>query len=171
MLSARWFCFALLTKINETATTKQYTLKLIAKIIMTNYTDNIDNKYLHSEITAKILQGFYLVINQVGYGFGIELFKKVLVVELEFLGLNCELDKLSELVYKNKNIGNFKIDISVNNKVNVMIISENIILRKHEVKFSNQLKNSDIEVGLLLNAYIEGSHKRIYYADNAKQNK
>ncbi len=133
---------------------------------MTDFSNNIDKKYLHSEITGKILQGFYLIMNKIGYGFGVEIFKKALIVELEFLGLKCEFDKSIELIYKNEKIGDFKLDILVDKKVNVLIISEDLILRKHEIKLSNQLKNCDIEVGLLLNAHIEGSHKRYFYSNN-----
>ena len=49
---------------------------------MSDYTKNINEKYLHSEITGKILQGFYLVSNKIGYGFDIEIFKKALSIEL-----------------------------------------------------------------------------------------
>ena len=135
---------------------------------MADYSNNIDKKYLHSEITGKILQGFYLIMNKIGYGFGIETFKRALIVELEFLGLKCELDKIVELIYRNKKIGDFKFDILVENKVNLLIISEENILREHEVLLSNQLENSNIEVGLLLNAHIDGSHKRNFYSNSKK---
>ena len=46
---------------------------------MDNYTKNINQNYLHSEITAKILQAFYIVVNNIGYGFGIEVFRNALI--------------------------------------------------------------------------------------------
>jgi GxxExxY protein len=136
---------------------------------MSDYTKNVNEKYLHSEITGKILQGFYLVSNKIGYGFDIEIFKKALSIELEFLGLKCELNKFKKLRYKNIEIGEFKIDIFVAEKINVMIISEIDILQRHKIKLSNQLKNSNIEVGLLLNVYFESSHNRIFYSNNLKE--
>ena len=36
-----------------------------------NYQQNVNEKYLHSEITGRVLQGFYLIINEIGYGFGL----------------------------------------------------------------------------------------------------
>ena len=138
---------------------------------MKDYSNTIDTKYLHSEITGKILQGFYLIMNKIGYGFGVEILKKALIVELEFLGLKCELDKPVELIYRNEKIGAFRFDILINNKVSLLIISEENILRKHEVTLSNQLENSDIEVGLLLNAHVEGSHKRNFYSNSLKDKK
>jgi len=136
---------------------------------MKDFNENINKKYLHSEITAKILQGFYHIISKFGYGFGIEAFRKALTIELEFLGLKCEADELVELNYRDKKIGEFKIDILVEEKVNVMIISDDRNLRKSEIKLSNQLKNSKIEVGLLLKGQIDGEHKRLFFSNDNKQ--
>ena len=138
---------------------------------MKDYSKNINKKYLHSEITGKILQGFYFIMNKIGYGFGIEIFKKALIIELTDLGLKCKSDKSVSLNYKNQKIGEFQIDILVENKVNVMIICEENILRIHEVKLSHQLKNSEYEVGLLLNAHIDGEHKRLFYSTELKHKK
>jgi len=106
----------------------------------------IDKKYLHSEITGKILQGFYQVANKVGYGFGLEIFKNALAIEFAHIGLKYELDKFEKIEYRGEKIS-----------------------QKHELKLYNQLKNSSIEVGLLLNIYIESNHKRLFYSNDLKQ--
>ena len=64
---------------------------------------------------------------------------------------------------------NIYVDILVDNKVNVMLISSPQILREHEITLKNQLKLSEIEVGLLLNIYIEGEHKRKVYTNDLKK--
>ncbi len=135
---------------------------------MMDYKANIDPKYLHSEITAKILQGFYTVINVIGYSAGIELFKKALVVELESVGLKCEVDKSQKVRYKDIEIGEFMIDIQVDKKVNIKLMSAERITRKYEDELHNHLKLSDIEVGLLLNVYIEGEHRRKVFTNDLK---
>jgi GxxExxY protein len=136
-----------------------------------NYQHNVNEKYLHSDITGKILQAFYLIINEIGYSFGLEIFKKALIKELDFLGLSCKADKHFSLLHRNEKIGEFTVDILVEKKVNVMLISKEKIERKDEIRLSNQLYHSDIEVGLILNAYIEGEHKRNYFSENSKQAK
>lgn len=130
---------------------------------------NIDKKYLHSEITGKILQGFYQVANKIGYGFGLEIFKNALSVEFTHIGLKYELDKPENIAYKGERIGEFKTDFLVEEKVSILIISEEEILRKHEVILHNQLKNSQVEVGLLLNFHVESNHKRLFYSNDLKQ--
>ncbi len=70
--------------------------------------NTIAPKYLHSEISSKILQGFYTICNVIGYGFDIEFFKKALIIELENSGLKCETEKQINVNYLNIEIGNFK---------------------------------------------------------------
>ncbi len=136
---------------------------------MKSFDAQVNPKFLHSEITATILKGFYAVCNEIGFGFGLEVTKHALVVEWESLGLKCELDKVLTISHKEVEIGSFTIDILVNDTINILLISEPLILREHEVRLSNQLKLSQIEVGLILNAYIEGEHKRIVYTNNIKK--
>jgi len=128
----------------------------------------IDPKYLHSEITSTILQGFYTICNVIGYGFEIEFFKKALIIEFENLGLKCETEKQINVNYLNIEIGNFKMDILVDEKVNVMLVSSEKITREHETKMINQLKLSEIEVGLLLNIHVECEHRRKIYTNDLK---
>ena len=135
---------------------------------MKNFDANINSKYLHSEITAKILQGFYTICNEIGYGIDFEIFKKTLIVEFENSGLKCEANKKVKINYRNIEVGRFTIDILVDNKVNIRLISSERILREHEISLINQLKLSKIEVGLLLNHYIEGEHKRKIYTNDIK---
>ena len=52
---------------------------------------NTDPKYLHSELTGKILEGFYRICNQIGYGFELDVYKRALAIEIETLGLGCEI--------------------------------------------------------------------------------
>jgi GxxExxY protein len=136
---------------------------------MNSYTENIDNRYLHSEITGKILQGFYQVANKVGYGFELEILKNALSVEFTHIGLKYKADKPEKIEYKGEKIGEFRTDFFVEEKVVVLLISEEEILQKYEVKLHNILKNSQIEVGLLLNIFIESNHKRLFYSNNLKQ--
>ena len=129
----------------------------------------INSSYLHSETTGAILQAFYTVCNTIGYGFDLEVYKKALALELEPRGLFCDLNKRIGIRYKNEEIGSFEMDILVDNKVNVLIVVSEQIERKDEVKMMNQLKQSDVEVGLILNFYIEGEHRRQVFTNNIKQ--
>ncbi len=47
------------------------------------------------------------------------------------------------------------MDILLDEKVNVMLAISGKITSEHETKLTNQLKLSEIEVGFLLNIYVE----------------
>jgi GxxExxY protein len=128
-----------------------------------------DPRYLHSEITGKILEGFYRICNKIGYGFELEIYKRALAIEIETLGLSCEIDKLVRLDYKGSDIGTFQMDLLVDNKVIVKLTDFDSIRQKDETALINQLKMSDIEVGLMLNIHLEKSHKRKVYTNDLKE--
>ena len=130
---------------------------------------DIDQRYLHSEITGKILEGFYRICNEIGYGFELEIYKRALAIEIENLGLNCEIDKSVRLDYKGSEIGTFQMDLLVDNKVIVRLTDFDSIRLKDATALTNQLKMSDIEVGLMLNIHLEGSHKRKVYTNDLKE--
>ena len=69
---------------------------------------NTDPRYLQSEITGRILEGFYRICNQIGFGFELDVYKRALAIEIETLGLSCEIDKSVRLDYKGSEIGTFQ---------------------------------------------------------------
>ena len=126
-------------------------------------------KYLHSEITGKILQGFYTVCNKFYYGLPEEILCRAMVVELESIGLKCKANKAIKVNYKNVEIGEYRVNILVENKVIVKIISTEKITGEDEILLTNQLRMSEIEVGLLLNFSIEAEHKRKVFTNDLKK--
>ena len=67
-----------------------------------------DPRYLHSELTGRILEGFYRICNQIGFGFEPDVYKRALAIEIETLGLGCEINKSSKMNYKGSEIGTFQ---------------------------------------------------------------
>ena len=136
---------------------------------MKEFTAKTNTNYLHSETTGAVLQAFYAVCNKLGYGFETDVYKKTMALELESVGLICDLNKTMPIMYGGSEIGKFEIDILVDNKVSLLVIVSEQIERKDEVKLMNQLKQTDIEVGLILNFYIEGEHKRKVFTNSIKK--
>ena len=52
-----------------------------------------NEKYLHSELTSKILEAFYQVFNKVGFGFEKRVYVKSLAKALKNLELKNEMNK------------------------------------------------------------------------------
>ncbi len=105
----------------------------------------------HKEITDKILKYFYEVYNELGHGFLESVYEKALIIVLENSGLKVESQKQVSVYFRNSEIGIFKPDLIVENKIIVELKAVKNILPEHEAQLINYLKATKIEVGLLLN--------------------
>jgi GxxExxY protein len=105
----------------------------------------------HSEITDKILQGFYEVYNELGDGFLESVYEKALSLVLEGYGLKVETQRPITVYFRNIIAGEFKADIVVNDVVIIELKAVKAILPEHEAQVINYLKATEIEVALLLN--------------------
>lgn len=110
-----------------------------------------DNQYLYDDLTRTILGSCFDVMNDLGSGFLEAIYKNALTVLLKEKGLNLEVEKRYELVYRGKKIGLYIADIIVEGCVIVELKCCNIILGEHQAQVINYLKASDLLVGLLVN--------------------
>jgi len=130
-----------------------------------------DNKYLHSEITSMILQAFYTVHNNVTFGLTRDVYKRALTIECDLLGLKTETDKEIQILYKDKVIGSFVIDLVVNDCVIVRVFADEKLNDQHDWDSKNQLRLTEYEVCLILNFAEYGEHKRLFFTNDIKKRK
>ena len=74
-------------------------------------------QYPHSDITEKIINGVFEVYNRLGPGFLESVYENALVIALEKRGLKTEKQKIYKIIYDNKQIGEHRLDLLVENKV------------------------------------------------------
>jgi len=108
-------------------------------------------KYLHQDLTEKIIKAYYNVYNELGYGFLEKVYENALMIELKSLGLNCEKQKPISVSFKGYNVGEYFADIIVENKVIVELKAAEGLVEEHEAQLLNYLRATEIEVGLLFN--------------------
>lgn len=111
----------------------------------------MNNNYLHSDITEKIIKAFFIVYNYLGYGFLEKVYENAMMIELRKMGLKCENQKPLKVYYYNDEIGSYFADIIVEEKVIVELKAAESLVIDNELQLVNYLKATDIEVGLLLN--------------------
>jgi len=111
----------------------------------------MNNNYLHSDITEKIIKAFFIVYNYLGYGFLEKVYENAMMIELRKMGLKCENQKPLKVYYYNDEIGSYFADIIVEEKVIVELKAAESLVIENEMQLVNYLKAIDIEVGLLLN--------------------
>ena len=130
----------------------------------------IDNKYLHSDITSSVLQAFYNILKKLPIGLPIDIYKRTLEVECEFLGLKTERDKEINILHRQKIVGSFLIDLVINDCVILNIIRNETIDEPSVRAAKNQLRLSEYEVCLILDIDQDGMHKRLVYTNDLKTN-
>jgi GxxExxY protein len=123
---------------------------------------------LHSELTEKIIECFYIVYNTLGHGFLEKVYENALVIELQKCGMNVEKQKNIQVHYDDQIVGDYFADILVDNSVILELKACESISKAHEYQLINYLKATRIEVGLLINFGKEPEFKRKVFSNDRK---
>ena len=72
---------------------------------------------LHKDLTKDVLKLFYVVYNELGYGFLEKIYQNAMIIELKSRGYTIENQKKISVIYKNEIVGDYIPDIIINNSV------------------------------------------------------
>jgi len=111
----------------------------------------INDKYLHSDLTDKILSCFYDVYNRLRYGFLEKVYENALKYELEKRGFKVESQKKIEVFYDGQRVGEYYADLVVDDLVIIELKAAEELCVEHSYQLLNYLRATKFEVGLLLN--------------------
>ena len=103
------------------------------------------------ELTHKIIGCAYTVFNKLGFGFLESVYRKAMVIELGKSDLNVEVEKPLKVYYGDKIVGDFYVDLYINEAVIVELKSVQNLNKEHEVQLVNYLNALEKEIGLLIN--------------------
>ena len=120
-----------------------------------------DLKY--KEISDLILKSFYEVYNELGRGFLESVYENALLIVLNSYGLQTESQKEIKVYFRNQNIGFFKADIIVENKIILELKAVRKIDPAHQAQLLNYLKATDLDVGYVLNFGEKPEFKRLIF--------
>ena len=110
-----------------------------------------ENNYPKKEITEKIIKAAFAVHNKLGSGFVEKVYENALVKELNTSGLTVEQQKQMNVIYGGEPVGDFIVDLLVENTIIVELKAVHILEQSFEDKLLHDLKVSSFPVGLLLN--------------------
>ncbi|MBL7164685.1 MAG: GxxExxY protein [Anaerolineales bacterium] len=120
----------------------------------------MENFILHQELTSTIINAFYKVYNQLGYGFLEKVYENALVFELKKRGLRVQQQVPIKVRYEGNIVGEYFADILVEGKVIIELKAAENISEGHKAQLINYLKATEIEVGLILNFGPKPTFKR-----------
>jgi len=126
---------------------------------------------LHKELTDEILNAFYDVYNELGYGFLERVYQNSLFLELKARGLEVEAQKQIKVFYKSYEVGEYYADLVVEDLVILELKASEYVVKEFEYQLINYLKGTNMEVGLLLNYGKKPEFIRKVYENNRKNRK
>jgi GxxExxY protein len=121
---------------------------------------NSESNYQFGEISNKIIQAFYQVYNEIGFGFENEIYINSLDLAFKNLNLNAEKNREIEICFNNQKVGIYKANLIVEEKILVQVFNAEKFFSNLEQKVYNQLKFSEYNVALILNFGIIPEFKR-----------
>jgi hypothetical protein len=123
----------------------------------------------HQEITEQIIQAFYTVYNNLGYGFLEKVYEKAMFHELKDAGLKVSTQQKTTVYYKDYVVGEYVADMIVNDVVLCELKSYEALSPINEYQLLNYLRATSLEVGLLLNFGKKPQVKRKIFDNEYKQ--
>lgn len=134
-----------------------HSLHLIKKIIVQTKNHSTDKKimineqYLHSELTGKIIGCAMEVHRTLGNGFQEVIYQRALAIEMRAQGLEFSREHEMQIYYKGIDIGTRRVDFFVEDKVMVELKAVIKLEDVHLAQAINYLEAYGLEVGLLIN--------------------
>lgn len=125
---------------------------------------------LHSEVTEKIIEAFYIVNNSLGFGFLEKVYENAMVITLRKMGLKVDQQKNIRVHFEGFEVGDYYADLIVNDLVIVELKAAESLCEEHEAQLLNYLKATSIEVGMLLNFGLKTKFKRKIFTNDREQN-
>jgi GxxExxY protein len=126
-------------------------------------------EYKHSELTDKILNVFYEVYNELGYGFLESVYQKSMVIALKDAGLTVTSEIAIPVWFRSHNVGDFRADVVINNAVLLELKSARTLEPVHESQTLNYLRATELEIALLLNFGPRPQVRRLAFANDRKK--
>ncbi len=122
----------------------------------------------HQDLTDKILKVFFAVYNELGFGFLESVYQKAMAAALADAALLVEEQVPIPVFFRGRQIGDFRCDLLVENKVILELKAARSIAPEHLAQALNYLRATDVEVALILNFGEEPSFKRLVFDNQRK---
>ncbi len=111
----------------------------------------MNQNYLYSDLTEKIIGCAYTVWHKLGAGFLEKVYENALAIELRMQEIKVIQQYPIKVLYEKIVIGEYVADLFIEDKVIVELKVASDISKAHEAQLINYLKATDIEIGLLIN--------------------
>src|SRR2546423_7018339 len=123
----------------------------------------------HWDLCHTIIEVFYAVYNELGFGFLEAVYEEALTVALAEAGFTVARQVETPIWFRGRKIGEYKADLTVNGAVLLELKAARAIDSTHEAQTLNYLRATDFEVALLLNFGPKPSFRRLIFENHRKK--
>ena len=113
--------------------------------------DEKDSKIIYKDLSYKIMEAAFEVHNELGPGFLENIYEAALQLELEEKGYEVERQKPIPVLYKQKQIGEHRLDIVVEKKIILELKAVTELNDLFHQQLLSYLKASNKKLGILIN--------------------
>jgi len=124
---------------------------------------------LHAGITGRIINAFYPVYDELGYGFLENVYRGALEVELRRHNLVYRREIPIDVFYRGNRVGYYKADFLVEDKIIVEAKASRTLDDADRKQLLNNLRATRIEAGLLLHFGPKATFKRMVFENDRKR--
>jgi GxxExxY protein len=128
----------------------------------------MNKEIVPKELVDIILSEFYIVHNDLGYGFLERVYQNALYFALKDEGLKCETEKSINVYHNGRVVGEYRADLLVEDKILLELKACETINPAHEAQLINYLKATNIEIGYVLNFGRKAEFSRKIFTNDRK---
>lgn len=122
----------------------------------------------HADLSEKIINVFFKVHFELGYGFSEKVYQKAFGIALRENGFNVEEQKAIHVYFHGQVVGEYIADMVINDLIILELKAASQILNEHEAQLLNYLKATKYEVGYAINFGVAPKFKRVVYDNERK---
>lgn len=123
---------------------------------------------MYGDLTQKVIGAAFDVHNSLGKGLNEKVYENALSVRLRDLGLSVEQQKALPVYFDNHKVGEQIVDLVVDERVIVETKAVDRLLKNHEAQLLGYLKNTQFQLGLLINFGSRVQFKRLIFTSQNK---
>ncbi len=127
-----------------------------------------DQRKKHWELCHDIIEVFYAVYNELGFGFLEAVYEEALALALTEAGYIVARQVSVPVWFRGRRIGEYRADLIINDSVLLELKAARTLDSSHEAQSLNYLRATEIEVALLLN-FGPKPHFRRYVFENTRK--
>jgi len=121
------------------------------------------------DLTGRIINAFYCVYDELGYGFLETVYKNALALEFALRGIPFAREHDVEVYYKGSKISRYRADFVVDGRVTLEVKATFAIDDGDRRQLRNYLKATEIELGFLLHFGPKASFHRLIHTNDRKR--